>query len=101
MLLTGSVLEQYSLTLMEAYSFGVPCIGLRPDWKTVFNSNEDQIQEGKTGFVVRDEAEMADRIDYLLSHEEERREMGRRAYELKKESFSFEAFYSDIKSACS
>jgi glycosyltransferase involved in cell wall biosynthesis len=66
LLLTGSVLEQYSLTIMEAYAFGVPCVGLRPDWKTVFNSNEDQIVEGVTGHVVQDESDMARRIDELL-----------------------------------
>jgi glycosyltransferase involved in cell wall biosynthesis len=97
MLLTGSVLEQYSLTLMEAYAFGVPCIGLRPDWKTVFNSNEDQIIEGETGFVVSNETEMADRIAYLLEHEAERQRMGERGHAFKQRSFSFEAYYAAMK----
>lgn len=97
-LLTASVLEQYSLTLMEAYAFGVPCIGLRPDWNSVFNSNEDQIIDGKTGYVVKDEAEMAQRIDYLLAHEEERRAMGAAGQEFKRDSFSFEQFYQMMKS---
>jgi glycosyltransferase involved in cell wall biosynthesis len=96
-LLTGSVLEQYSLTLMEAYSFGVPCIGLKPDWKTVFNSNEDQIRDGETGFIVRDESEMADRVDYLLTHEDQRRRMGCNALRMKQQGFTFEAFYTVIK----
>lgn len=99
LLLTGSVLEQYSLTIMEAYSFGVPCVGLRPDWKTIFNSNEDQIVEGVTGHVVQDESDMARRIDELLSNEPKRQQMGREAYSLKQSGFSFESFFRDLQSA--
>lgn len=98
-LLTASVLEQYSLTLMEAYGFGVPCIGIRPDWRTVFNSNEDQIEQGETGYVVGTEEEMAERIDYLLTHEQDRQRMARRGHALKSEGFSFESYYQALKKA--
>ena len=98
-LLTGSVLEQYSLTIMEAYAFGVPCIGLRPDWRTIFNSNEDQIVDGKTGFVVRDEQEMAASIDRLIGDEDLRQTMARHALEMKQQGFSFEAFYRNLVAA--
>jgi glycosyltransferase involved in cell wall biosynthesis len=101
MMLTASVLEQYSLTIMEGYSFGVPCIGLRPDWQRVFNSNEDQIDDGTTGYVVRDETEMAKRIDTLLTNEPLRQQFGRTAYRKKQQGFSFEAFFKDIRSGCS
>jgi glycosyltransferase involved in cell wall biosynthesis len=94
--LTGSLLEQYSLTLMEAYAFGVPCIGLRPDWTTVFNSNEDQIKDGATGYVINDEAQMAERIDALLRDEPQRLEMARNAFAMKQKGFSFESFYGDL-----
>lgn len=95
-LLTASVLEQYSLTVMEGYAFGVPCIGLRPDWKTVFNSNEDQIVDGVTGFVVADEAEMARRIDQLLADEPARQRMAAAALEKKRSGFSFKVFYGEL-----
>lgn len=99
-LLTGSVLEQYSLTVMEAYAMGVPCIGLRPDWKTVFNSNEDQIVDGQTGYVVNDEAEMADRVDGLLEDEPKRQAMARAAYALKvQRDYTFESFYRELRGA--
>jgi len=97
MLLTGSLHEQYSLTLMEAYAFAVPCIGLKPDWKTGFNSNEEQIVSGVTGYVVRDERDMADRIDYLLEHEDKRQEMAQAAYAMKQRGFDFEGFYQQLK----
>ena len=97
-LLTASVLEQYSLTLMEAYSFAVPCIGLAPDWKTVFNSNEDQIRDGETGYVVRSEREMAARVEHLLVNEAERQRLARNAYEMK-QRFRFEDFYQSMQHA--
>ena len=96
LLLTGSKIEQYSLTLMEAYSFGVPCIGMKPDWKTSFNSNEEQIVSGETGYVVEDEADMAARIDYLLAHDDERQQMARAAYALKQRGFRFESFFQSL-----
>jgi glycosyltransferase involved in cell wall biosynthesis len=98
-LLTASLLEQYSLTLMEAYSFGVPCIGLRPDWKSVFNSNEDQIIEGKTGYLVSSEKEMAERISQLLQNEPLRQSMAASAFEMKQANFSFEKYFQHLKAA--
>ena len=99
-LLTGSVLEQYSLTVMEAYAIGVPCIGICPDWKTVFNSNEDQIVDGQTGYVVNDEPEMADRVDRLLVDEPKRQAMARAAYALQvQRDFTFESFYRELQAA--
>jgi glycosyltransferase involved in cell wall biosynthesis len=99
-LLTGSVLEQYSLTVMEAYAMGVPCIGLRPDWKTVFNSNEDQIVDGVTGYVVDDERQMAERVDAMLTDEPARQGMARAAYEFKvSREMTFESFYAQLVQA--
>ena len=96
LLLTASILEQYSLTVMEAYAFGVPCIGLKPDWNTVFNSNEDQIRDGVTGFVIRDEDEMAQRVDELLADESRRGTLARQAFATKGDGFTFERFYRDF-----
>jgi glycosyltransferase involved in cell wall biosynthesis len=98
-LLTASVLEQYSLTIMEAYAFAVPCIGLRPNWTTVFNSNEDQIGDGVTGYVVDDEAGMAARIESLLSDEALRQRFAEAAYRKKQQGFTFESFYRTLTSA--
>jgi glycosyltransferase involved in cell wall biosynthesis len=99
LLLTGSRLEQYSLTIMEAYAFGVPCVGLRPDWKTVFNSNEDQIVDSVTGYVVGNEDEMASRVDALIGDEPGRQKMARAAFAMKQQGFSFESFYRTLSDA--
>jgi glycosyltransferase involved in cell wall biosynthesis len=97
--LTASLNEQYSLTLMEAYAFGVPILGLRPDWDTVLNSNEDQIIDGVTGYLIADERDMAMRIDELLVDEPKRQQMAREAYEMKKRGFSFELFFQALSGA--
>jgi glycosyltransferase involved in cell wall biosynthesis len=99
LMLTASVLEQYSLTIMEAYAFAVPCIGLRPNWTTVFNSNEDQIEDAVTGYVVDDEAGMAARISALLDDEALRQRFANAAYRKKQQGFTFETFYRDLGSA--
>ena len=99
LMLTASVLEQYSLTIMEAYAFAVPCIGLRPNWTTVFNSNEDQIEDAVTGYVVEDEADMAARIESLLGDEPLRQRFAQAAYRKKQQGFSFESFYRSLSSA--
>jgi glycosyltransferase involved in cell wall biosynthesis len=99
LLLTASVLEQYSLTVMEAYAFGVPVIGLRPDWKTVFNGNEDQIEDGVTGYLVADEGDMAARVDELLNDEPLRQRMARAAYGRKQSGPSFERYFAAVGAA--
>lgn len=96
-LLSASILEQYGLTFREAYAFGTPCIGIRPDWKRIFNINDEQILDCDTGYLISDEKEMAERIDYLLQHENERQLMGARGYELKKRELSFEKFFQQLK----
>lgn len=97
--LTASLNEQYSLTLMEAYAFGVPILGLKPDGDAVLNSNDDQIVDGVTGYLISDEKEMAARIDELLADEPKRQQMARRAYEMKEQGFSFESFYQALNKA--
>ena len=97
--LTASLVEQYSLTLMEAYAFGVPIIGIKPNWDNIMNANEDQIVDGITGYLVSDEREMAARIDELLRNEPRRQQMARKAYEMKSAGFTFEAFFRQLHGA--
>jgi glycosyltransferase involved in cell wall biosynthesis len=99
LLLTASVLEQYSLTILEGYAFAVPCIGLKPDWKTVFNGNEDQIADGVTGFLVTNEQEMARRVDQLLGDEPLRQQLAAEAYRRKQAELSFEDYYRSLQTA--
>jgi glycosyltransferase involved in cell wall biosynthesis len=80
-LLTASRVEHYSLTLMEAYAAGTPCIGLRPDFRTIYNACDEQILEGKTGLLIDSPAEMAAACTALLADEPRRAALGAAGYE--------------------
>jgi glycosyltransferase involved in cell wall biosynthesis len=64
--------EGLGLTLLEANACGVPCIGSR------VGGIVDIIKEGQNGFLVdeKNPRQIAQRIDFLLSHPQKRSEMG-------------------------
>lgn len=71
-----SCLESYGLVLIEAMSYGVPSLAFRPDGKRFINSNDRIIEEGVSGFLVRDEAEFESRLAGLLANREQLRRIG-------------------------
>ncbi|MEM7245554.1 MAG: glycosyltransferase family 4 protein [Acidobacteriota bacterium] len=97
--LTASRLEQFSLTLLEAQSFAVPCLGLRPDWETSFNSCEEQVLPGKTGGLFETEDELASLIASYLDDEELRQEHGLAAWRRKRREFPLERFLEGLREA--
>jgi len=99
--LTASTSDHYSLTLMEAASHGVPCIGLAPDGSQIFNACDEQILDGLSGYLVSDEQQMARRIDGLLNDESARVAMARRAWERKNDEFSVQRFWTAVEAALS
>ena len=56
---------------------GLPCIAFKPDGKKIITASDEIITDGKTGFLVKDEKEMAEKIDLLLSNEKLREKMGK------------------------
>ena len=90
--LTASRVEHYSLTLMEAYAVGTPCIGLRPDMQTIFNACDEQIEEGATGHLVDTPEEMARTIDALLGDEPRRQAYGEAGWRRFREAWADDAF---------
>ena len=97
--LTASLIEQYSLTLMEAYAFGVPILAIKPDWKDIMNAHEEQVVDGVTGYLITSEADMARRIDELLNNEPLRQQFARNAYAMKQTGYTFEAFFKVVSDA--
>ncbi|MFT7462172.1 MAG: glycosyltransferase involved in cell wall biosynthesis [Pseudohongiellaceae bacterium] len=97
--LTASRQEHYSLTLMEAYAHGLPCIGLAPDGEQIFNAIPEQIVHGRTGLVVRHERELAQAVDELLGDEERRQQMARRGWQRKQNEFTNERFWQALQGA--
>jgi colanic acid/amylovoran biosynthesis glycosyltransferase len=67
-------MEGQGLVLQEAQICGVPVVTTR------HNGIPDGLVDGETGFLVeeRDVVALADRIEYLLTHDAERAEMGRK-----------------------
>lgn len=98
--LTASRQEHYSLTVMEAYSRGIPCLGLGRDSEaSIFNACNEQILERRTGYVIHSEQELAQRIDELLGDEPRRRAMAQRGWERKLDEFTNERFWQALHAA--
>lgn len=68
--------ESFGLVLLEAMAFGLPCIAFKPDGRNIATASDEIIKQGKTGFLVKDEKEMADKINFLLDNNELREKMG-------------------------
>lgn len=68
-------LEPFGLVLIEAMAAGLPVVC------TDGGGNRDLMNEGSNGFMVEEfsEQQLADKIEYLLNHTEERIKMGEEA----------------------
>jgi colanic acid/amylovoran biosynthesis glycosyltransferase len=91
--------ESFGLVLTEAAACGVPCVGTR------VGGIPEAISDGETGFLVESEnvAELAERIEFLVSDPGLARAMGRRGrervcdlFELSKQTRKLEAMYSEL-----
>jgi glycosyltransferase involved in cell wall biosynthesis len=71
--------EAFALTLIEAMASGLPCIAFKPDGKKIITASNEIIKNNKTGFLVKNEKEMAEKIDLLLSDKKLRKKMGKAA----------------------
>ena len=67
--------EAFGLVLLEAMASGLPCIAFQPDSKKIITASDEIIINGKTGFLVKDEKEMAEKIDFLFSDDKLRKKM--------------------------
>jgi glycosyltransferase involved in cell wall biosynthesis len=65
--LLPSIYESFGNVLIEAMSSGLPCIAFKPDGKNIITSSDEVIKNNYNGFLVKDEGEMAEKIDLLLS----------------------------------
>jgi glycosyltransferase involved in cell wall biosynthesis len=71
--------ESFGLVLLEAMACGLPCIAFKPDGKKIITASGEIIRHGKTGFLVEDKKEMAEKIDLVLSDEKLWRKMSKSA----------------------
>jgi N-acetylglucosaminyldiphosphoundecaprenol N-acetyl-beta-D-mannosaminyltransferase len=70
-----SLSESFGLVLIEAMSFGIPCIA--------FDSAQGALEiiDENTGFIIKDRNinEMSNKIIYLIENEKERKKLGKSA----------------------
>lgn len=80
--------EAFGLVLLEAMEHALPCIA------TDEGGISDIVDDGKTGFIVskRNTEALADKIEYLLNHPEERMRMGKLGYKKFKNQFTVGKF---------
>lgn len=91
--------EAFGLVLLEAMEHALPCIA------TDEGGISDIVDEGETGFIVskRNANILADKIEYLLIHPEERMRMGKNGYRKFYDKFTlrkFEESMADILNDC-
>lgn len=77
--------ESFGLVLLEAMIAGVPCIAFKPNGKDIRTASEELITNNENGFLVKDEKEMSEKIDLVLSNNILRKQMSEKALEKAKE----------------
>ena len=68
--------ESFGLVLIEAMSYGIPCVS----YTSAQGANEI-IDDGKNGYLIKDrnEDEMISKIDLLINDEKLRKKLGKEA----------------------
>ena len=85
--------ECFPLVLLEAMEYSLPCIS------TNEGGIANIIEDGKTGYIIpqNDATALAEKIEYLILHHEERNAMGERGREKFKREFVLERFEKRMK----
>lgn len=86
-----STYEPFGNVWVEAMAAGLPCIGLRPNYKTIRVGSSEIISHGETGYLVDpyDAGELAQRLDELAIDSALRRKMGEKGQKSCKERFDW------------
>lgn len=85
--------EPASVTNLEGMAFSIPVICGED------NGTACYIEDGKTGYVFRDndDDDLIEKIELIISDRVKLREMGKRAYEHVEKNFQFDSYYKCIE----
>ncbi|KAG1663482.1 Sulfoquinovosyl transferase SQD2 [Nymphon striatum] len=86
-----SAYEGLSLALLEAQASGIPAV------VTKIPGNDEVVQQGKTGYVGKDENDLMVRLEELIDSKEKREEMGVNSKQHTEEFFSLTAMADQYK----
>jgi len=82
--------EVLSLSLIDAQLTGLPCVAFD------VGGNIDIIEDGRSGYIVRDERAFLEKVKALTKDKELRQEMGNRAIEQSTNKFSQKARFENM-----
>jgi len=71
--------EGFGHVFLEAMASGLPCIAFKPNQKKIITASNEIIQDNKTGFLVKNEKEMIEKINLLLENKSLRNKIGKQA----------------------
>jgi 1,2-diacylglycerol 3-alpha-glucosyltransferase len=94
-----SRLESFGLTLAQAMASGLPAVARRDRFPHIITSSASMIEDGKTGFLVDDEREMATALARILSETELRQRMASSAAEVARKQFCWDRHVAAIDAA--
>ena len=94
-----SRLESFGLTLAQAMASGLPAVARRDSFPHVITSSASMIEDGTTGFLIRNEREMAGALARLLTDTELRQRMSAAAVRVAHERFCWDRHVDAIDAA--
>ena len=94
-----SRLESFGLALAQAMASGLPAVARRDSFPHIITSSASMIEDGATGFLVSDEAEMARALGTLLTDRQLRDRMAAAAARAARERFCWDRHLDAIDGA--
>jgi len=96
-----SRLESFGLTLAQAMACGLPAVARRDRFPQIITSSASMIEDGSSGRLVSNEAEMARALATLLTDRQLRERMSAAATRAARERFSWDQHVDAIDAALS